>query len=310
MNLNEKAKLNKRLNIDNLEEALLFPKYFEIETVNACNARCIMCTINEWAGNDSQVMSNKLFNKFVDEVSRFSDWIEIICLNRDGEPTLDKEISSKIKRLKDVGIKKVRFITNGQNLNDKLAREVLESGVDEVMFSIDSLKKEIYESIRIKLNFDKVLENTLNYIKIRNEINPSSQVTIRMVELPQNINERANWLEFWNNKISQIDKVYTMPMHNWGNQLEEDELKVKYYANKPCISPFSSISIHSDGKIGICAADYNTKHYMGDFNNETIEKIWQNYKFNDVRECHITNNRNKYNLCRGCDIWDRSYTSK
>ena len=298
-----------KVGLKNIEECNKFPRYFEIETINACNARCIMCTINEWTGNSSQIMSDKLFDKFVQEVSSFSDWIEIICLNRDGEPTLDKNIAQKVKKLKDVGIKKVRFVTNGQNLDQALAKSVLEAGVDEIMFSIDSIEKDIYESIRIKLDFDKVMNNTLNYIELRDKINPNSQVTIRMVELEQNINMKWKWLEFWKSKVSQKqDRVYTMPMHNWGNQLGEDIDKVAYYSTRACISPFSSLSIHSDGKVGICAADYNTKTNMGDFSIQSIKEIWQSKQFKDVREAHLNKNRNKYDICRGCDIWDRSYT--
>ena len=300
--------LEKRLNISNIKDAVLFPKYFEIETVNACNARCIMCTINEWTGNESQIMQQDLFDKFVREVSLYNHWIEIICLNRDGEPTLDKDIANKIKKLKDVGIKKVRFVTNGQNLTPKFAREILEAGIDEVMFSIDAINKKTYELIRLKLDFNKVMKNTLDYIQLRNEINPLSQVTIRMVEMPQNIDEKDDWLKFWNNKISQSDKAYSMPMHNWGNQLGENQNKVDFYASKACISPFSSMAIHSDGKIGICAADYNTKNFMGDFSKNSIQEIWQNSKFQAVREAHLSKNRNEYDICRGCDIWDRSYT--
>jgi len=309
-NNEESKKLSKKLSIIDINESVKFPKYFEIETVNACNARCVMCTINEWSGNDSKIMSDELFDKFVKEVSHFNEWIEIICLNRDGEPTLDKNIAKKIKLLKEAGIKTVRFVTNGENLNEKLSREVLNAGIDEVMFSIDSIDKTTYESIRVKLDFDKVMHNILNYFQLRDEINPLSKVTIRMVELPINISQKDMWLDFWNTKLSKVDKAYTMPMHNWGNQLGEDKNKVQYYATKACTSPFSSIAIHSDGKVGICAADYNTKHYMGDFSIQSIEDIWQGKRFEDVREAHLSSDRNKYDICRGCDIWDRSYTSK
>lgn len=308
-NHDEKSKILKRINVNTLEESFIFPKYFEIETVNACNARCIMCTIEQWSGNSSQIMSDELFEKFVNEVAKFNDWVEIICLNRDGEPTLDKKIAKKIKALKDIGIKKVRFVTNGQNLDKGLATDVLKAGIDEIMFSIDSIDKKTYEQIRMKLDFEKVMSNTLQYIKLRDAINPNSQVTIRMVELAQNIKQKDEWLVFWNGKVSKIDKVYTMPMHNWGNQLGENIDKVNFYTSKACISPFSSMAIHSDGKVGICAADYNTKNNMGDFSYSSIQDIWQGEKFHNVRIAHLNKNRNKYHICRGCDIWDRSYTS-
>lgn len=301
--------LAERIGLKDLSDCLKFPKFFEIETVNACNARCVMCTIKEWEGNDSAVMKDELFQKFVDEVSQFNDWIEIICLNRDGEPTLDKKLPLKIKQLKDVGIKKVRIVTNAQRLTNKFAQQILEAGIDEVMFSIDSIEKETYEKIRIGLDFDTVFNNILDYIQLRNDININSKITIRMVEMPQTMPGKEKWLSFWKSKVSDKDSVYTMPMHNWGNQLEEEvEKKVNFYSTKACISPFSSVAIHSDGKIGICAADYNTKHHMGDFSKESIQNIWQGENFNDVRIAHLNKNRNKYSICRGCDIWDRSYT--
>ena len=309
INNTQSKKLSQELGINNLNECIQFPKYFEIETVNACNARCVMCTVDEWTGNDSVLMSDNLFDKYVKEVAKFSTWIEIICLNRDGEPTLDKNIALKIKKLKNVGIKKVRFVTNAQNLDEKLSKEVLEAGIDEIMFSIDSINKTTYESIRIKLDFDKVIKNTNAYIKLRNSINPSSKVTIRMVEMPQNTEEKEEWLNYWNNKVSKIDSVYTMPMHNWGSQFGKiNHDKVKYYSTKACISPFSSMAIHSNGNVGICAADFNSKYLMGDFSKNTIQEIWQNNLFNEVRDSHLSQNRNNYEICQGCDIWDRSYT--
>ena len=41
----ERAMLAKKLFLDDLDECEQFPKYFMIESINACNARCIMCGI-------------------------------------------------------------------------------------------------------------------------------------------------------------------------------------------------------------------------------------------------------------------------
>ena len=54
-------------NKDKFENLLEFPKYIEIETVNACNARCPMCTINDWERN-YPVMRDDVFNKISDEI--------------------------------------------------------------------------------------------------------------------------------------------------------------------------------------------------------------------------------------------------
>ena len=65
-NMNEYLvrRIDKNSSIENILE---FPKYVEIGTVNACNARCPMCTINDWERN-YPVMKDDVFNKISDEL--------------------------------------------------------------------------------------------------------------------------------------------------------------------------------------------------------------------------------------------------
>ena len=205
-NIQEKE-IASRLFLEELKDGTHFPKYIEVETIRACNARCIMCTINEWEKTKNPKMSDELFNKFVKEVSYYSEWIEAITLNKDGEPTLDKNLALKIKALKDVGIKNVRFTTNGEKLNKEFAIKVLEAGIDEVMFSIDSIEKSTYEKIRIGLDFEKVMGNIQQFLILKQQISPNSKVTIRMVEMPETRQGKDKWIEFWSSKISDRKSV-------------------------------------------------------------------------------------------------------
>ena len=43
-----------------INDLLRFPRFFEIETVNACNARCPMCTIDDWQ-RKTPTMKDSLF---------------------------------------------------------------------------------------------------------------------------------------------------------------------------------------------------------------------------------------------------------
>ncbi|MEG4392875.1 radical SAM/SPASM domain-containing protein [Microcoleus sp. BROC3] len=302
----ENQKVAKRLSINSLEEALKFPKFFEIETVNACNARCTMCTINDWEKVKDVIMSDTLYAKFVHEVAEYADWVDTVCLNRDGEPTLDKKLPQRVKMLKDVGMKKVTFATNAQLLTPKLVHELIDAGLDDIMISIDGITKETYEAIRLRLNYDVVLQNTLNLIGIRNERNSSLKVRIRMVLMESNQHELEEWSSFWNSKISpEKDDVYAKPAHTWGNQLTgEAESMIAKYADKPCIFPFSSMVIQVDGKVPMCNIDYNVKELMGDFSKESIQEIWNGEAFTQARFFHANKQRNQIQMCCGCSIWD------
>lgn len=287
--------------------AWVFPKYFEIETINACNARCRMCTVTDWNKQDRLVMSDSLFEKFVDEVSSYSHWIETVCLNKHGEPTLDKKLPEKVRMLKAAGIKKTTFATNAQLLKPPLAEKLFDAGLDDVMISLDAITKETFETIRVRLNYDVVLQNTLELIRLRNQKNSDMTIRVRMVLMDENRHEFPQWLDFWKSKLSSIDQIYAKPEHTWGNQWgTENQEKIERYATVPCQYLFSSMVIQVDGKVPLCAVDYNTRYLMGHFARQSIREIWTDKACATVRKIHEEGQRNKIKMCQGCSIWDES----
>lgn len=301
----ENQKLAQRLGLDCLDGSLYFPKFFEIETVNACNARCQMCPI-DWEMQKSNVMSEELFAKLVHELAGYVDYVDTIALSRDGEPTLDKNLPGKVKMLKDIGIKKVTFSTNGQLLLPKLIHQLIDAGLDDIMVSIDGVTRETYEAIRNRLNYDVVLENTLNLIRIRNERCLDMTIRVRMVLMEKNQHEHEEWLAFWKPKLSNKDRIYARKCHEWGDQnYIEPEKNIIKHAGKPCVVLFSSMIIKYDGKVPLCSIDYIPRNIMGDFSKQSINEIWRGENFAKVRSFHATEQRNEIRMCCGCNIWDQ-----
>lgn len=303
--------LAKRIFLKNLDECVLFPKYFELETVHACNARCIMCTLEKWPKSRNTLMSTELFSRFASEVSSYSNWIETICLNRDGEPTLDKKIAEKVKILKEVGIKRLTLTTNAQLLSPELIESLIQSGLDDIMVSIDGTTKKSFEQIRVGLNFETVKNNTMKLIQIRNEMRSKMTIRIRMVILKENEHEVEEFLRFWGERKGVEDRVYAMPAHTWGNQIQ---LKGICHDNnpitEPCVFLFSSMAIHADGRVSLCNADYGIKYLMGDLREKSIKEIWNDEPYNRIRKLHSEGLRDEIDLCIGCNLWNRNYLEK
>ncbi len=298
--------LARRIFLEDLDECARFPKYFEVETVNACNARCTMCTINDWTTGGSSVMKMSLIEKLARELGPHRDWVEHVCLNRDGEPTLDKSLARRVRLLKQAGVKKVTFATNGQLMTEKFLTELCEAGLDDIMVSIDGATKATFERIRVRLDFETVVANTLALIRLRDHLRPAMTIRIRAVVMPENEHEISDIITFWKPKLGRGDSIYAMPMHSWGNQqYAESEENIAYYADKPCVSPFSTLVIDVNGTVPLCGCDYNAKVPLGDFRAQSIEEIWQSPRFARIRQQHARARRNEIPLCRGCDIWDR-----
>jgi radical SAM protein with 4Fe4S-binding SPASM domain len=251
-------------------------------------------------------MPDLLYEKIVEELSFYADRIHTVCLSRDGEPLLDRGIAQKVRMLKVAGINNVTLTSNAQLLTEQKAMELIDSGLDDIMLSIDGITKSTYEKIRRGLNFETVIENVANLLKLRNERGSSMSVRIRFVQMPENEQEVDDWLKFWQEKVSGIDRVYVMPMHTWGGQLNA----ASYENTKtiPCVFLFSSLAIHADGSVGQCNVDYNSVAQLGDIQNNSIKEIWGGDRINKLRESHLYGRRLTLPFCRKCSVWERTYT--
>ena len=309
----EKQDIATRIEIENINEALFFPKFFQIETTRICNAKCNFCPVNEW-DKSVTMMSDKLFDKITEELGNYSDWIKFVCLQRAGEPLLDKKIANRVYKMKKVGIKQVTFSTNASRLFKEKSRELLESGLDEIMFSVDSVDKAIYEKTRVGLKYERVMHNIMEFFKAREEINPEVIVRVRGVSFHnmQNENEKDDlkkWEEFWEKYRKPQDRIYMKRVHNWGNQKEwEDKMPQYDWVYHPCILPWSTMHITAMGIVPLCAMDYDGKMNMGDINRNSIAEVWKNTEWNKVRSLHSTGKRNEISFCQGCRLFDLDFS--
>ena len=288
------------------KDLLSFPRYLEIETVNACNARCPMCTIADWERGFAP-MADGLFRKIADEVIEHADEVKRVSLYRDGEPLIDKKLPDRVAILKDGGIKNTAIATNVSLLNEERSRSLLEAGLDLVLLSIDSLDKEIFESIRVRLNFEEVLENALRFIELRNQIRPETKVWIRMIRQPSNEHEWPAYRDFWQSKIADNDRVYYHNIFNWGGQLKNYQLyQPSLEPQLPCVALWSLLVIFCNGDVPLCNVDFNNKFPTGSIANGSIKELWQSDVMAQRRKLHISGQKAEISLCKDCNVWDEA----
>lgn len=298
--------LKQKLKLDKFEDYLRFPMYYEIETVNACNASCRMCTVNKWGENGNPFMSDTLFRKMADELIDNRHIVRTVNLSRDGEPLLDRKLEEKITYLKKGGVKHITFSTNASLLTKKRALSLLTSGMDEIMFSIDGLKKETFEKIRAGLNFEKIINNVSQFIKLRDSTASTVKIRVRMVIQQENLSEVEEWGKYWRGVLQKQDSVHAKNVHSWANTLENfTAVKETTKLSTPCTSTFSTMIIRYNGDVTICPLDYDFKYVSGNIGDRNIKDIWQNgIHFKNFRGLHLQGMRDEFDFCKGCRLWD------
>lgn len=300
-----KEYLVKRISSDETYEDLIrFPRYIEIETVHACNAKCDMCTINDWQ-REKGPMKDSLFNKIAEEVIQNAKEIKRVGLFRDGEPLLDPKLPDRIAQLKQGGVSDISISTNVSLLNESKAVDILEAGIDIVILSVDSIDQKTYEDIRKGLPFQVVMENAIRFIELRDQINPKTRIWMRMIIQEKNTGGWPKYKSFWEKRMKSQDRVYSRTIFNWGGQLKGFQpVTQSYELNLPCVALWSLLVIFNTGDVPLCNTDFNLKHPLGSVRGHSISELWNSELMNRQRKMHLIGRKTNIDICTDCNVWD------
>ena len=174
-----------------------------------------------------------------------------------------------------------------------------------IIFSIDSLKKDVFEKIRVRLNFEEVKDNAIKFLQLRDKINPRCRVWIRMIRQESNYNEWDNYYNFWKKYASDVDRIYYHNIFNWGGQLEGyKSISKSFEPNLPCVALWSLMVIFANGDVPLCNVDFNNKYPTGSIMKSSIKDLWTSKIMNARRKLHMNGNKKDISICSNCNVWD------
>ena len=191
-----------------------FP-YIRLSITDVCNFKCGYCLPNGYKidkGDPRKFLSKEEIKRLATALSELG--VSKIRLTG-GEPTIRKDFYEIVKILKqNSGIKKTVITTNGYKL-DKFAEQLVESGLDGINISIDSLNKDKFHKIT---GHDR-LNEILNGIEKLQKLN-FKNIKINAVLL-KGVNSDTKDFEVWADylKSNQIDFRYIELMQT-GDNLE------------------------------------------------------------------------------------------
>lgn len=295
-----RLRINNKLDYSDLLE---FPSYVYIEVTADCNASCRMCT---FAHNENRFMSDELFEKATKEILENKKYIKYVVVQGRGEPLLDPKIVERVATFSKYNNIPTFISTNAELLNEEMAKGLLDAKISTIVLSIDSLNKDVYEKIRHGLDFDTVLSNIHRFIKLRDEINPSTQVRIRMIEQKPNINEWDEFEKYWKPFLKPHDRLTVKKVHAWGGKLKISDVKNVETDQDffPCVALWSYFAIMYDGIIPLCPGDGAIeKHQMGDFNNDSIKALWHGEQWHNYRNNHLNGDKIPHEMCKNCRMF-------
>ena len=261
------------------------PDHVQIQTITGCNANCIFCPNGKTRLKIKmgRRMDATLFRSIVDQcldlkVRRYS----VYLMN---EPMLDRKLPERIAYI-SARIKKPQYTkvtSHGGLLTERMAQALLDSGLNKLKISVQSLNPSTYRQI-MRLDLEKTLRNIDRLLELKTQGGYKlPRLEIVMVDSIQTHDEIPRMRQYWQDRNI---KLYVEPVENRADQQSIRNSAVgaqKLKAFSWCRRLMEQIYILYDGRMVQCCADWEQQSIMGDLKTESLADIWYGSRYTDYR---------------------------
>ena len=289
------------------------PYVIFLEPSGVCNFRCGFCPVNNSTYNNKerkQIMSTEIFDKVIHDLLEFEEPIKVIELYAFGEPLLNKNLPSMIKRLKDTGkVEQIRVTTNGSLLSRDVNRALSDAGMDYMKISIESMSAKGYMDVAgVSISWNEFVGNIRDLYNYTHGRGGKTKIGIKIFSNVLKKGEKELFFETFNpiSDYTFIETAYDM----WAEyddfrfpdgSLVKNEFTERNAKNKICSYPFTHMLLTANGDIGLCCVDWMHKTAYANIKDTSLHEAWNSKKLYDIRMKLLNNKAYELPFCRNCE---------
>jgi len=286
-----------------------FPKNISLSLSLLCPSNCIYCA-ERGLGIKPKLMPFELVQKILHEAKEI-DFKGRFSLSENGEALVNpnfKKIVEEIRKLFPEN--EIVLYTNMVLMDENMCEFLLQQNLNYLHFNFDGLNEKNYEYIKQNGSYNKVKQNILNFIKLRNELNSHCSIGIGIVgakRFSEDIEAKSRVFEDDEKKIIEFFK----PLLRLNDDICPNQItleKYQYYLNRRKKEPcdlferiLKEIFIAPNGQVYICCADFGVTSKLGNVNQAEIKEIWSSeIRKNILINLFESKNNKSFEICQTC----------
>ena len=279
-----------------------FPFWLNIELTNRCQLDCFFCS-RQTSTRPLGDMSLTTARSIVDEARQYDECG--LRLTGWGEPLLHPQTGEIVTMIKKAGLP-LKIYTNGLALTPELMDIFIETGVDDLQFSMQGLTPAQYEFNRRRSSYERLRLNMEMAFERRGQGRKPflSVLTSVLADEAKNADSEA----FMEDMLTITDKV-AVDLTNLNFVAEVDRVK-PYLGNQSrglnrgrCVDVFLALEVKYDGLIQFCGQDANglPEHSLGLVEEVNLHDAWHSLKMNAQRQrVGRDMGHTSMSVCRNC----------
>ena len=285
-----------------------YPAALMIEPTNICNLKCPLCP----SGNGSLkrargMMELGFYQQIVDQVA---DKTGMLILWNQGESFLNPQFYQMLLYAAQKGFYTLASTNASLDLDHEA---ILRSGLSKLIISMDGISKASYDQYRINGNFEKVLYNLKELMRLKKKTGAKSpRIVWQFIVMKHNEHEieevkrlakeyQVDKLELKTAQIYSVEDLKYLPTdHKYSRyQYDAESFQLKTRLLNRCRRLWNQPVINWDGELSICCYDKDLLFRIGNLKEHSFEALWFGEGMQRMRQ-NILNNRSQIGICQNC----------
>lgn len=297
-----------------LREPIIF-----IEPTNVCNLRCPICPSNNEMIRGRGFIKREVFEKVIDDIGNQNPFLNFWGW---GEPFLHPEIFGLIKYASDAGVR-VRLSTNLEKVNKTTIHNLLNSGLDTLIFSFDGFSQGVYGEYRVGGNIDHTKIIVKEIIDLKKKLGIEKPRLVATTLITKSVLPELNDIIEYCRNLG-VDAVLLKYPNLWRSGKSERtvlELYKQFIVEDPAMSRYQAVVDNTqegvesksftdclfrdkngvilwNGDVTVCCYDHDGKHVFGNVQKGSYGQVLSSEA---KEEKWAGMNAKQLDICRYCD---------
>ena len=299
------------------------PMFVSVEPANICQLRCPECPVGRGKGEiknsklkiknsktpNSPFMSMEVFRRVLAEVKETALVMQFYF---QGEPLLNTNLPEMIREAHEAGLYTI-VSTNAQAMTKERAEELVSSGLDRIIISMDGLTEETYSAYRVGGDVERC-KAAIRWLREAKDHSSSGRTPVIELQCLRLKSNEQEWTLFKREyKTFGADRLTfkTAQLYDYenGHPLMPTEARYSRYIQgkdgkyhrramgKGCFRVWSGAVITTDGTVLPCCYDKGHEHAYGNIMQTPLAELFANEKAKSFRLAAM---KQGPKICREC----------
>jgi radical SAM protein with 4Fe4S-binding SPASM domain len=288
------------------------PVSISVEPTTSCNLSCPECPsgLKKFSRPTGKI-TRENFNRILEQMHKH---LQYITLYFQGEPLLNQEFTEFIRMARRKNIY-VATSTNGHFLDEKTAVDLVQSGLNRLIISLDGTDAETYVKYRRGGDFETVIRNIKTMVAAREKAgakHPFLELQFLVLKHNQHQVEEIKNLgkelgvDSVSLKTAQVyefeegnDFIPDLDRYSRYEKQADGKYRIKNKLPNHCFRMWSGCVLTWDSRVVPCCFDKDAEYQFGKLDEQDFKSIWRSKKYDAFRQ-QILDDRSQIDICRNC----------